>query len=729
MSAPSESALAPEAGDNWPPLGAGRGVAGRVLVEWARGAESPGLCLIGGARGAGKSHLLAWFAAHGGGDAATRVNAVVPAAGLTPVAVLWELARQLDWDARTLPELLAIAAGDRRPLLIGFADLHRAAPGGRLSGFRLVPELLEPLLRQPWVRVVAEVGPVAASEFGVEATVIDLDDPRFTDRDAYAEWYGGLGPGGPPVVPADVPYPHPVLGRLAARLPAGPPASEDPARALCEVWWQRQSPAEQRALGTLARLRGRVGPDTWRAVHTALRPEDTAIAADEALGEGPFELPLPALAELAPLPTESEVFDALLSLVPRNPQGIAEWAEAPRYVRDHIAGHATAEEEAALLLSDPGFLVHGSVSDIAGLLDRPGLPAPRALPAVWRAVGPVLGWAGDGLAERAAILHAGALARVPRLAGLLAPAADGHPFRARWSRLRRRVTVASGPARGERWPGAVRALAFDAASSGLVAADPLGQLRQLDVATGVPAGRVVNELRAPVVALAPLGDGAWAALSDAGTVRLVGPGGDAPTPAPFDVLNAERSPVSCLGGDAAGRLLVCGHESGQVTVYEGGVRQASVRFAEVPVTAVDCLRLGNGRVLVVGAVADGRVVLWGPPEAPSGVPLVSRAAVPMALVAAHTSVGVVLAVSWANGLVELLGLPGDGALTFRPHHRVAALALTFDGLLVGADDESITGWRCDLSRLVEPKVANEDKDTGTETETETETDQGTRSAL
>ncbi|UED87372.1 WD40 repeat domain-containing protein [Streptomyces profundus] len=710
MAAPPESASGSDVLGDWPSLGAGRGVAGRALLGWAGRGDAPRLCVVGGARGAGKSHLLAWFAAHGAGHAAVRVNAVVPAAGLTPTAVLWELARQLDWDARTLPELLARAAGDRRPLLIGFADLHRAEAREHRTGFRLVPELVEPLLRQPWVRVVAEVGSVAASEFSREATVIDLDDPRFTDPEGYADWYAGLAPGGPPPVPADVPYPHPVLGRLAAGLSAAPAAGEGIDRAIPGAWWESQDGAVRRGLGTLARLRGRVDLEVWRAVHAAAHREDADVsAAAGVLGAGPFHLASPALVERALAETELDVFDALLSLVPTNARGIANWADAPRYVRDHIAGHAATEDAAARLLSDPGFLVHGSVSDIAGLLDRPGLPAPPALRAVWRAVGPALALAGEGLAERAAILHAGALARAPRLAGLLAPAAEGHPVLARWSRVRRRVTVASGPAKGERWPGAVRALALDVPSADapprLVAADPLGQLRRLDVATGAPEGRIVHDARAPVAGLVALGGGAWAVLSDGGTVRLVGSGGEAPTPVPFDVLNAGQRAVSCLGGDPAGRLLVCGDESGRVTVYERGARQWSVRLAEVPVTAVDCLRLGNGRVLVVGAVADGRVLLWGPPEAPSSVPLLGRASVPMALVAAHTSLGAVVAVSWANGLVELLGLPGDGALSFRPHHEVTALALSFDGLLVGAGDDAVTAWRCDLSRLVEPAGA------------------------
>ncbi|RMI46023.1 hypothetical protein EBN88_01700 [Streptomyces triticirhizae] len=710
-------------------MGAGRAPAGHALLDWATRQEGPRLCLIAGARGTGKSHLLAWLVAHGAAHPATRVHALVPAADQSPSPVLWELAHQLGWAAGTLPELLARLDVDPRPLLIGIADLHRASARERRTGLRLVPDLLEPLLQRPWVRLLVEVGPLAANPFTGEATVLDLDDERLTDREAFAAWYSGLPreENAPP--PTAVP-PVPVLGRLAAQLSAGAiPDRDGTAEALVDAWWERQGPDVRRALGTLGRLGGLVDLPTWRAVHAALHPgvpdavAEVAAAAERltwASGErtaGPYRLPLPALAAHAERAAAGvnggqapgDVFEALLGLVPRNDRDIPEWGRAPDFVREHLTDHAATDEQVMRLLSDPGFLVHGSVDAICRLLDRPGVRVPRSLRSAWRAAAPVLTHAGHDTAERAAILHAAALDPAPRLAALLAPAAERHPVVARWTRVRRTVTVASGPARGERWPGAVRALAPGARTPSeppwLLAADPLGQLRRIAIDTGRILGRIVNETRAAVSGLARLDGDTWAVLTDAGSVRLL-PGGDQLPPSPHHVLAANQAPVTCLGGDPGGGLLVLGDDAGTAWLYAQDnsvlTLAGSARLAEAPLRAVCGVRLGNERTMILGATADGRVVLWGPPRAPSSAPMLIRAAVPTALAATPTAGGAVCAVAWADGRIDVLSPHDERELSFRSHHPVSALAITSDGLLVGAGDEAVTAWRCDLSRPARP---------------------------
>ncbi|WP_052851091.1 hypothetical protein [Streptomyces avicenniae] len=710
----------PDASSSGAPLAAGRGPAGRALVGWATDPGAERLCLVSGSRGIGKSHLLAWFVAHGADRPATRVHAVLPAAGRTPGPLVWELAHQLGHRARSVADLLARVARDARPSLIAVPDLHQAVARERRTGTRLVADVLEPLLHLPWVRVVAEVRDAAASGFDAQAAVIDLDDPRMTDPDAYAAWYDGLAPG---PVPAAAAYPFPALGHLAARIPGaaglGGAAAEgeEAVRRLCGAWWDGLDAAVRRALGTLARTRGPLDLATWRALHAAAFPgepgaADAVTEAARALGGRSFRLPVPFLAELAAPAAPEGLFDALLSLVPVDSRGVPDWAGAPGYVLEHVAGHAGTGEEAARLLSDPGFLVHGAPGDISGLLDRRGVPTPGALRSVWGVAAPALDEAGTGLAERAAVLHAAALPRAPRLAELLAPAAGRHAVVARWSLVRASAGVGDGPAKGERWPGAVRALALGPAGHGgpdeepwVLAADPLGQLRRLDVGSGVTTGRVGGAPAGPVRGLAPLPGGSWAALDPSGAVRRV-PDDGGPPLVPHGALDPGRAALTCLAGDAEAGLLAVGDASGTVSVRApdgSGTVRLTAGLTDAPLTAVCCLALGNGRALVIAAAEDGRVVLWGPPGPPSDVPVARRDAVPRALAATRAAGGVVCVTAWADGLVELRSLPAGGRLSFRAHHDVAAVALSPGGMLVGAGDEAVTGWQCDLSRLEVPE--------------------------
>ena len=150
---------------DWPPLDAGRGPAGQALLDWVADPGAPRLCLVTGSEGAGKSHLLAWFTSRAAEHPAARVHALLPAAGLGLGPAVWELSHQLGWGTRSLTELLDHAALDDRPLLIAVPDLHLVSTTGRRSGARLVPDLLQPLLRLPWVRVLAEVRAPSDSGF------------------------------------------------------------------------------------------------------------------------------------------------------------------------------------------------------------------------------------------------------------------------------------------------------------------------------------------------------------------------------------------------------------------------------------------------------------------------------------------------------------------------------------------------------------------------------------
>lgn len=65
------------------------------LLDWAAD-TAPGrarVCLIRGARGSGKSHLLTWFILGSASAPRTRAHATIPSAGLFADAFAWELKR------------------------------------------------------------------------------------------------------------------------------------------------------------------------------------------------------------------------------------------------------------------------------------------------------------------------------------------------------------------------------------------------------------------------------------------------------------------------------------------------------------------------------------------------------------------------------------------------------------------------------------------------------------
>ncbi|WP_220137453.1 hypothetical protein [Streptomyces himalayensis] len=149
---------------SWPPLDDDKRPFGQQLLDWAAddSGARPRLCLVQGAEGSGKSHLLAWFLAGSPGHPHTTVHATVPAEGLTVDTFAWELGRQLGYGPLSPARLLAWMRRDERPLLLLVPDLHRAGAGPadlpQADPAALVAELLEPLLSLPHLRAAVEVG-------------------------------------------------------------------------------------------------------------------------------------------------------------------------------------------------------------------------------------------------------------------------------------------------------------------------------------------------------------------------------------------------------------------------------------------------------------------------------------------------------------------------------------------------------------------------------------------
>ncbi|MBV9025653.1 MAG: hypothetical protein JO362_18105 [Streptomycetaceae bacterium] len=734
--------------DDRPPLEAGRAPAGWALLEWAADTDAERVCLVGGSAGMGKSHLIAWFACgatghaaghtsgHATGHAADQVNALVPAAGASLAPLVWELSFQLGYGPASVSDLIIHVTADKRPLLIAIPDLHQVSTRGRWPGSLLVTEVLEPLLALPWVRVIAEVRDLTSSGFDFPVRTIDLDDPAMTDEEEYAAWYTRLT-GGSPTVPAAEVFPHPVLGRLAAGLTsdqgiARPDTRPDTRTSICAAWWSRLEPAARSALRTLAWARGEMGIATWRLLHAGLHPSDSEAAARAAVDAAAaqlapqvqeFKLPLPQLIQIARRESEAidehstpqVLFASLLDLVPKSTRGQLDWEHAPRYVLDHIIGHAPDARSLSHLMSDPGFLIHGSPAAITQALDDPKVKTPPTLRSTWYPAAPILDRGLPDAEKRASVLHAVALSSAPRLAELLAPMAEKASAVARWSFLRHTSLIPNNGGTDAHWPGAIGALSPGTSSTPhptqVIAADPIGQLHIINAADGTISGRAVNTPANGATGISPLADGGIVVLGDDGVLHLVG-GAEQPQTAdilaPFNAVDpADRVNATCVGSDPQAGLLVVGDMTGNAHLFafsqsaldRSALGQAPFsrveRLADAPLTGVCCLRVGNGVTMVVAAATDGTIRLWDCDRAPLPRPLTRRESVPKALALTETATGPVMAVAWADRVVHLLR-PGLGnRITIYPHHDVSALALTRDGMLIAAGNEGITGWQYD----------------------------------
>ncbi|AKJ11611.1 hypothetical protein ABB07_16695 [Streptomyces incarnatus] len=290
----------------------------------------------------------------------------------------------------------------------------------------------------------------------------------------------------------------------------------------------------------------------------------------------------------------------------------------------------------------------------------------------------------------------------PRLPGALAALTGGAAWQVVWRRVRGDVRPP--------WPGPARALSSGRGhlAGNLVVADHQGTVRLLDETDATPVGRLpepVAGVRA--VAAGPEGDvvvldaeGRLHARRSPAAPRATGLAAlleDGPTPLER-LVEAARSQV---GGTAvavayAEGLLAVGDATGLVHVFaetDGEPGPLTARLHEGEVAAVAALRLevsdnAPGIPLVYSGGYDGTVRAWGPGADPLASPVRSRACPVTALAAATTDDGPVLAIGWADGLVEHHTLDEEGALRrYWPGAPVRALAMTGAGtLLVGTDE-------------------------------------------
>ncbi|MFF3560162.1 hypothetical protein ACFYXS_09005 [Streptomyces sp. NPDC002574] len=279
-----------------PPSDAGPAQARRELTDWAGDSTAPGLCLVTGARGTGKSRLLAWYFTGTAPDPARRVHALVPAAGLTAEVFCWELGRQLGYGALGAPDILRRMDRDTRPVLLAVADLHRAAG---TAPQEIVRGLLDPLVSLPHVRLLAEVADSGAPAWSQPCREVALtgsgDAPQPVDAAAESIRMLAavpLGPAGTPdweqapdEVRAGV-LEHALAGGTAARLTGDPGfLVHGPAPAITAALADPRTPAPRglravwrRAAPALTAL-GLTGPERAAVLHTAALSEDPKLAA------------------------------------------------------------------------------------------------------------------------------------------------------------------------------------------------------------------------------------------------------------------------------------------------------------------------------------------------------------------------------------------------------------------------------------------------------------------
>ncbi|MFF4630903.1 WD40 repeat domain-containing protein [Streptomyces griseorubiginosus] len=399
----------------------------------------------------------------------------------------------------------------------------------------------------------------------------------------------------------------------------------------------------------------------------------------------------------------------LAAAVPRTADDRPDWSRAPAPVRRRILDAAlrTDGQEAAVrgLLTDPGFLVHGSAAALTATLADERIPVPGRLREVWRRAAPELTAYHADSAERAALLHAAAIGTDPDLAEYLRPLAAQHWWSAEWARPTLPLTALA------LVPGEERRL---------MASDATGRLRTYDAegGTGAPltasprlpdeaaASPSVHPLAVRPRCLAPR-DARSALLLDGSDALLPFVAEDDPTTAfalgriaehhGAAALNEEESLVTALGGGGArSPYAVVGDRGGSVHVWSLGEYQdvpRSHRVHEQPVTAAVCVDTADGLTLTFTAGADGSVRLWEISSEPMPVPVQQRPYRTTALAAADTSVGPVLAVAWSDGGVHLWHVL-SGRMRELPWLRVCdALALTPEGLLVIGDAEGLCGVR------------------------------------
>ncbi|MGK4584394.1 hypothetical protein [Kitasatospora sp. HPMI-4] len=646
-----------------PPLRAGRRAAGQALLDWLEDPRAPRFCRIAGSSGSGRTHLLTWLATACPIDnprTGRRVHATLSATGLTVRSATWLLADRLGVAGGT-PADLTEALQDGVPRVLVVTDLDRA--GSDLlpdMPERIATELLTPLLQVPWLRVLVESasGAPAATALTAAASgeaVLDLDDPRWTDKDRFTAWCAKAAGAG---VVADQVYPSPGLAHLAARTPTGatlsPAASPaDRASQLASAWWAALPDELRPAIHSLAASGRPLTGEEW-----LMLPVDSRGVVRKAGGYVPpsAERRLCRLEpeQLAQVAAGAPPFDHT-ALVREISAGLRQsngsWADLTKVAPGWLGlllRHALYAGAADQFLSDPEFLVHADPIEVTAAFEHAQATGgtQSELAKAWHLAGPVV----IGTSEptvKAAALHAWLAGRDQQAADWCA-AKSGQGWRALWSYREdgdrvQRLALGAGPFAGLLALALSRVVGFIELETG-----------QHSLKTGPfrPRDRLV-------AGLACGEDGGVFVLDRKGVVTAVPLGGDPGKPSRAaeglpEYIDDGVSAIATLSGDG-GPIQAVGDGGGKVTyVRLGGEAFLSPDqpLHNGPVTSLDLARVDGG-VLVVSGGADGKIWTWMHGRPPMPDPVDARDHLVTAVAVASTPKGLLIASAWADGLIRL----------------------------------------------------------------------------
>jgi hypothetical protein len=293
----------------------------------------------------------------------------------------------------------------------------------------------------------------------------------------------------------------------------------------------------------------------------------------------------------------------------------------------------------------------------------------------------------------------------PRLPEQLGMLAVGAAWRLLWRRVRGDVSPP--------WPGPARTLAagHSQLAGSLLVGDHQGTVRILDVHNGGPRGRLLAPVEG-IRSITACSDGTALVMDGQGKLHVqdtpfaLRPTGiralldDGPRPLEqlVEAVNKRVSEYPPAAVAASASVLTVADRRGSVHAYaleDGHEWHRAVHLHNGSVTAVTVLELptadGNQRApLVYSGGTDGHVRAWQPSTDPLAGPVVTRPCPVSALDAIHTvASGPVLAIGWADGLVEYVFLDTGQVHAFRPGPPVQAVALLHDGGLVVGTDETL----------------------------------------
>ncbi|MEU6485872.1 caspase family protein [Streptomyces sp. NPDC046887] len=385
----------------------GRAAALTRLREHLSGPGGRGALAVTAAPGSGKSAVLGRLVLDGCSDVS------VNARHQTLDALVARLAAAADITAADPPSLLRSLAARRAPFRIVVDSLDEAGPADdRTEAGRIAWELLRPLGGVECVRLVVGSRRELLPHLGERLATMDLDSAAYADDTSTAEYVRRVltDPPSPytgrpaeagavaaevarrsgrcflvarmtatallrgEVVDISVPgwadaLPSDVGGAFDAYLRRLPPARRQSAMALLTTLAFGEGQGLPRKVW-LAAARRLTGIDLREADIDALAEEDESyLTCLDAAGVKHFRLYHQELTDhlrrrllrSRDLKDVQQAFvDVLLDLTPER-----RWADAPPYVRAHLATHAAGAEAIGGLIEDPAFLL---AADPAGLL-------------------------------------------------------------------------------------------------------------------------------------------------------------------------------------------------------------------------------------------------------------------------------------------------------------------------------------------------------------------------